>query len=126
MIGANLSKNSWIMIYSMNTLRIKKQDLKIVAIVSVMAIMAIMLATSSAYASSADLNVTAKRSEIVKSLDVLETKIVSINNSSITIVGEDGGEVSLSAIGKWIIISEEIIPATNKHVDCRCSKPRRS
>ena len=113
MIGANLSKNSWVMIYSMNALGIKKPDLKIVAIVSVMAIMAIMLATSSAYASSADLNVVAKRSEIVKSLDVLETKIVSINNSSITIVGEDGEEVSLSAIGKWIIISEEIIPATN-------------
>jgi len=64
MIGANLSKNSWVMIYSMNALGIKKPDLKIVAIVSVMAIMAIMLATSSAYASSADLNVTAKRSEI--------------------------------------------------------------
>jgi len=110
MIGANLSKNSYMMIYSMNALRVGKPDLKLVAIVSAAVIIAIMLATSSAYASPANLDIMMKESETVKSLDVLETKIISVDNSSITIIGEGGEEISLLAMGKWIIISDEIIP----------------
>ena len=96
----------------MNALRIRKPDLKLVAIVSAAVIVAIMLATSSAYASPANFDIMAKPSEAVKSLDVLETKIVSVDNSSITVIGESGEEISLLAKGKWIIISDEIIPKT--------------
>ena len=96
----------------MNALRIGKPDLKLVAIVSAAVIVAIMLATSSAYASPANFDIMAKPLEAVKSLDVLETKIVSVDNSSITVIGEDDEEISLLAKGKWIIISDEIIPKT--------------
>ena len=96
----------------MNALRIGKPDLKLVAIVSAAVIVAIILATSSAYASPANFDMMAKPSEAVKSLDVLETKIVSVDNSSITVIGEDDEEISLLAKGKWIIISDEIIPKT--------------
>ena len=95
MIGANLSKNSYMMIYSMNALRVGKPDLRLVAIVSAAVIMAIMLATSSAYASPANLDIMAKESETVKSIEVLETRIVSVDNSSITIIGDGGEEVPL-------------------------------
>lgn len=96
----------------MNALRIGKPDLKLVAIVSAAVIVAIMLATASAYASPANFDMMANPSEAVKSLDVLETKIVSVDNSSITVIGEDDEEISLLAKGKWIIISDEIIPKT--------------
>ena len=96
----------------MNALRIGKPDLKLVAIVSAAVIVAIMLATASAYASPANFDMMANPSETVKSLDVLETKIVSVDNSSITVIGEDDEEISLLAKGKWIIISDEIIPKT--------------
>jgi len=99
-------------IYLMNALRIGKPDLKLAAIVSAAVIVAIILATSSAYASPANFDMMAKPSEAVKSLDVLETKIVSVDNSSITVIGEDDEEISLLAKGKWIIISDEIIPKT--------------
>ena len=112
MIDANPSKNSYIMIYLMNALRIGKPNPKLIAIVSAAVIIAVMLATTSAYASPANLDIMARESETVRSLDILETKIVSVNNSSITIISEGGEEISLLAMGKWIIISDEIIPKT--------------
>ncbi|MCD6125624.1 MAG: hypothetical protein J7J19_01290 [Thaumarchaeota archaeon] len=97
----------------MNVSRIRKPDLKIVVMIAAAVTIAVMLATSSAYASSANLDVVAEHPKIIKKLDVLETVITSVDNSSITIVGDGGEEIRLLAMGRWLIISEEIIPNTN-------------
>ena len=97
----------------MNASGIRKPDLKIVTMVVAAVIISVILATSSVVASSANPDVAVKHPKIIKNLGVLETMIVSIDNSSITVVGDNGEEIKLLAIGRWIIVSEEIVPNAN-------------